>query len=156
MAQNKNTTLYVAGGLLIAAAAYFVIRGIALGKKAKEKKLLRQESPLQEQLDKLGGDRVSPQNLGNLIKGGVASAAEDLKNLIRGSETITLTKTTVATKSGTRLRAEPSTSSNVLKTYSEAGYKLNVLSQKKSGSFTWFKVSDGSLVGWVRNDEIIS
>lgn len=145
MAKNK-TAVYVVSGILIAAAAYFVIRGISFGKEAKAKKKEIEEgeerrTPVQEVVDPI---------VGAAQKGGAAIGSA-ISGLFGGASA---TPKIVTTKSsGTNLRPDPSTIKNPLKTY-KGGVKLTVNGSKDVGGFTWYSVTEGANKGWVRSDAV--
>ena len=60
----------------------------------------------------------------------------------------------VITRDGTRLRAEPSTNSEILNTYSK-GVTLYVFDSITKDDGLWYNVDDGEFVsGWVRSDVV--
>jgi hypothetical protein len=64
----------------------------------------------------------------------------------------------VKSRSGTRLRQEPSTSSSIIKTLS-SGVRLDVSDSKEMEDGTWYSVSayiggDFPTFGWVRSDVV--
>ncbi len=60
----------------------------------------------------------------------------------------------VETREGTRLRSEPSTSSDILTTYSK-GVQLYVIDNIIKDDGLWYRVDDGEfMIGWVRSDVV--
>lgn len=60
----------------------------------------------------------------------------------------------VITRDGTRLRAEPSTNSEILNTFSK-GVTLYVFDSITKDDGLWYNVDDGEFVsGWVRSDVV--
>ena len=62
----------------------------------------------------------------------------------------------VTTKSGTRLRSEPNTSSTILKTYN-SGYIMKVTGQSNESDGLWYRVVDSNTLqtGWMRSDVVV-
>ena len=58
----------------------------------------------------------------------------------------------VTTRSGTRLREKPTTSSKILKTYS-SGVSLTVIESEEMPDGTWYQISS-PMRGWVRSDVV--
>ena len=58
----------------------------------------------------------------------------------------------VTTRSGTRLREKPTTSSKILKTYS-SGVSLTVIESEDMPDGTWYQISS-PMRGWVRSDVV--
>jgi uncharacterized protein YgiM (DUF1202 family) len=74
---------------------------------------------------------------------------------IGGGTTGGTTSFIVKTKSGTRLRSEPSTSSTIIKTYS-AGYEMKVVGNSTQSDGIWYKVIDPNTLqsGYMRSDVV--
>lgn len=152
MTDNKKTMIYIGSGLLIGLAVYFVIRGSLLGKKKPSEK---PKEIIDGEIVGSPDDRKSPDDFRDVVKGGaVGDVIGQLTGLIRNVGKRDEQVTAVASKAGTRLRKEPNTSSQELKSYPNAGVRMVVFGQIKDGNFTWYKVREGGLSGWVRNDAI--
>lgn len=152
MAQKKNTAIYIVSGVLIATAAFFVIRGIYFSREAKRRKAQLQAQGEQggvTAIDPIVQPALSAAEQGSRVVGSAISGVVGLN-----PATLLNTPSVVYSKSLTNLRPEPSTAKKQIKQYPKAGVELRVLGVQQSGIFTWYNVTDGSARGWVRSDAV--